>query len=161
MFPLTRALNRTRGTVRAAHVTAGARPFKLALRVNTITSLKFQYSIKNCGNFLTILASGAQTNADEIIDYAKNINSACKREGCSYVLLDERMVTIQTNIEDEVNVSNFVAFHQNLPQVTKMACVPKKVFESNAYFFLYLASAKHFNFKVFHTIDEAAKWLSE
>ena len=126
-----------------------------------MTNIPFQYSVINSGKYLTVHATGLQRTHNDIIEYAKYINRACKQEECNYVLLDETLVTIQTSVEDEVNISDFAAFHQNLPHISKMACVPNKKAETNAKFFQALASAKHFNFRVFPTIDEAAEWLSE
>ena len=124
-------------------------------------NIPFRYSIENCGEYLIVHAIGIQSTANEIVDYIKKIDSACEREGCNCVLLDERKVTVRTSIEDEVKASDFVAFHRMIPNVSKLACVPNKASEINAIFFQWLASAKHFNFRVFHTIEEAAKWLSE
>ena len=56
--------------------------------------------------------------------------------------------------------ADFSAFHRNLPNISKVACVPNNTSESNAIFFQILARSKHFNFRVFSTVVEATEWLS-
>ena len=119
----------------------------------------FQYTVERIGKYLLVTASGKQSSSDEVIDYAICIDKSCKRNKCGNVLLDEKNVYIGTNLEDELKISDFTAFHRNIPNIKKVACVPNNASVSNATFFQILARSKHFNFRVFPSIDEAAEWL--
>ena len=120
----------------------------------------FQYTVENRGNYLLVTTTGTQCNDAEVINLYRSLNDECKTSGCSNVLLNERNLLVSTNLEDVLKVADFVAFHRNIPNISKIACVPGDYSEANATLFQHIATSKHIGYCVLDTIDKAVEWLS-
>ena len=120
----------------------------------------FQFSVENCGNYLLVTATGTQRSDTEIINLYKNLNEACKSSNCNNVLLDEKNLLVSTSMEDVLKVADFAAFHSNIPNISKIACVPGNYSEANATLFQHIATSKHIGYRVLSSIDKAVEWLS-
>jgi hypothetical protein len=120
--------------------------------------MTFDYQLDNRGNYVAVTTSGNQ-NANQVEPYILEIDKFCEAHGCNLVLLDERGLSVHTDIDHEVLLSDFVSFGHGLRHVSRIACVPSGQSRTTAIFFESLARSKHFNFKVFDTIDAAMEWL--
>ncbi len=120
----------------------------------------FEYTHKNCGTHILVTSSGYQKNAAQLIEYAKWINDMCTKEGVCCVLLDERNVEIHTSFADELEVLEFVTIRSHVNNIEKLACVSSARFRHVTFFFEFVASARHFNFKAFMDVEDATEWLT-